>query len=1202
MNNNREITPLMTPDTIRAFTKFLKKFSDQHTKKYHGYEDIDGSKYVGTVENFGDEILIESRKLLMDKPSLKQMFRVNNLSKYFNIEFSDLTDTYTQQNMLVALLKHDSLKKYYSYSIKFEDCYKNIVVRSKSWGSKTNVDKSEVLKDIFYTTDIAPTLIIRDASDNIIEEIQLIVSIEDWTITTYMVHYDNITEDMFPDLNPDDIFHTFEIEVTDKMEGLPLMWFTIDLLQIYPDICLTYDPPETPDIFSIGTDGHSITHIYPYTDANSFLDGTPNEWYIKAYPKDGMFESGRTDLNTTLELEKIELVHASEPSQTPSEIISIVYDNYMCKLSISNNGWSIYTDKEGDPGYDGTTFINIPYAWIPMSAFISNAIDDTDTVLIEAFDVSFKEEYIPFDGNRTNTMSGIHVDAGTDYTNHSVVKDYGVIHNLGEFDGLPGYFKYLLDRKLHRSHVELYSIRDRLGRINTKIYEKQSAGVILDSGIPQSELHKVTDDMPIPIYYSGNRTFKTHHDKVISINNCVSEITYVDPYNFSNSNIVSKKNLQKFVYHGNRTFSTGLMELDPELEYGRVYIISNDPASYSNKATENNMKRAFARICDIPTDYGQLIHVPNIAPTILFDDRYVGSEAGYTDEHANRLWNDLDQKFIVYENSELEKSYIMPSYYNLDSFIGTPVISEKYSTWININTLINFNDLEISIANPGSGYTEGDTLYFMIGGLPIDCHVTSIIETGSVFSYQIDSIVDTIHPSNLDGQETIVKVKNRKSENGKDLAFKITIPTEIMEQLTITRSDIIPEGLHILQYDEYGFIWLYEFDIDRKKWEKHTQLTGEPVTDNRYDYNDNIPQKDRDDVSVLLYNWLNSDNQMIQDAIDNPYDYRFIKNFNVIYPEEYSPETDASEYIKYENMQCSYYTMQETPEYDIGRCTMFTSCLPISDHGISNGIMLPRFHQLNSSVYYDITNKFIVSDKESHQPDLYIFSPYRKYYNKIHDKLNHTKDIRLIDTKKNITFDNVLYVDEDQSTTWIDDRGSVRSNIYRYNPYLVRNIFDVYVREIYQMNKEQIIDMLTLRFGHTNDIINMGLDELRVYAIQNIYTVESNPFYIKEHISKMRSLHEQVIINTDTGEGEQPTGSYMSITCDEVDLSVKVADAKAYAIPMYVFELNYYKDSIPSDYRIFDVDENDITEFSLIICENRNKFIFRNGQWMRVNK
>lgn len=1203
-NNNRELTPFMTPDTIRAFNKFLKKFADQHTKRYQGYEDIEGSKYVGTVENFGDEILIESRKMLMDKPSLKQMFKINNLTKYFDIAFSDLTDTYTQQNMMVALLKENSLKSYYSYAIKFSTCTKTVVIRSKSWGSKTSNDKSEVIKDTFYVTSTPPELIIRDNKNNVIDTIKLTLSIEDWTTTTYMAHYDTITKDMFPKLNPDaNNKYTFEIPVTEKMTGLPFIWVTIDLLQTYPDIGLTYSPPDMYPMLSVGTDGQGVTHLYPYTTIDMLPSGLPANWYIKAYPKEGLYEPGRTSLNTSIEVGYIEFVKAENPSDTPTHVVPLRYDNDVCKISISAKGWSIYTDKPGDPGYDGTTLINNPYAWVPMTTFAKNPFDDS--VLTEAFDVSFKDEYYAFDGNRANTMSGIHIDAGTDYTTHSVVKDYGVIHDLGRFDGLPGYFKYLLDRKLHRSHVELYSIRDRLGRINTRVYEKQTAALILDSAIPQTELHKITDDLPIPIYYAGNRTFKTHMDKVLSINNCVTEITFEDPYTFNNSNILEHKNCPKFVYHGNRTFSLGLMELDPDIERGRVYVISNDSIEYSNKGVDNDVRRAFARICDIPTDYGQLIHVPNIAPTILFDQKYVHSEASFTNDAVNRLWNELTPRFALASTVSLlgkQKLWILPVGYNINLMLAYPKVKMDHSEWINVNETINFSDIEITIANGGSKYKENDTFYFMIGGLAIDGHVFATVEDGTVFMISIDSVVDTVHPANLDGRESIVTVKNRKSENGSGLKLKLSVPEDKWVDLEPKLSDELIDDIYTLQFDEFGFIWLYEFNNETHFWEKHTQVTGTPIIDNPYD-TDDISKEKRSLSDVMLYNWLKSENKVLQDVIDNPYDYRYTEKFNVPFPFSFKPDFDASSFIRNKNIQGGYYVMQEGNEVTDGTCTVLTSCLPMSDDGLANELMLPRFHELNTSTYFNTTNKFLVSSEDTIQPSLYLFNPNRDFYYSINNDIHHEKDIRIASKKKAITFNDVLYVDDEQTTLWIDNRGMVRSNIYHYDVYKPTNAYVSLLNTINGMNKTELIDLIEKYCkSDTTNLIKMGLEELQAYAMMNVYTMLSDPFYRKTMISLMRHLHEQVIVNSETGNGEQPTGSYMSLTSDEVDVSVKVDSTQANAIPMYVFEMEYDLDYIPASYRICDEEGNDITELSLLICTNGLKFVFRNGRWVSINK
>ena len=54
-------------------------------------------------------------------------------------------------------------------------------------------------------------------------------------------------------------------------------------------------------------------------------------------------------------------------------------------------------------------------------------------------------------------------------------------------------------------------------------------------------------------------------------------------------------------------------------------------------------------------------------------------------------------------------------------------------------------------------------------------------------------------------------------------------------------------------------------------------------------------------------------------------------------------------------------------------------------------------------------------------------------------------------------------------------------------------------------------------------------------------------------------------------------------------------------VPMYVFEMEYDNDYIPAAYRIYDEDDNDITDLSLIICSNGLKFVFRNNRWVSIN-
>jgi hypothetical protein len=104
-----EFSPYMGPDATRQASRLMKNLFDLHTNRYKGREDINGSQYEGTAENWGSELLLEARKILLDKPSLKNIFIENTMDFYFDITYSGFTNTYDQENMLCALLKKDVL-------------------------------------------------------------------------------------------------------------------------------------------------------------------------------------------------------------------------------------------------------------------------------------------------------------------------------------------------------------------------------------------------------------------------------------------------------------------------------------------------------------------------------------------------------------------------------------------------------------------------------------------------------------------------------------------------------------------------------------------------------------------------------------------------------------------------------------------------------------------------------------------------------------------------------------------------------------------------------------------------------------------------------------------------------------------------------------------------------------------------------------
>ena len=157
--NTKEFSTFVTPDSLRKILQLLKNFYAGYTKKNYGYEDINGSQYTGNIHNFGSELLLEARKILMNKPSLKQMFIQNTFDFYFNIQYSGLIDTYDQQSLLVATIEKDVLLSNKKYYIRFDNCDDKFILRSESWSDPI------VRRDHFVHTKTPPTLVIKNDSE-----------------------------------------------------------------------------------------------------------------------------------------------------------------------------------------------------------------------------------------------------------------------------------------------------------------------------------------------------------------------------------------------------------------------------------------------------------------------------------------------------------------------------------------------------------------------------------------------------------------------------------------------------------------------------------------------------------------------------------------------------------------------------------------------------------------------------------------------------------------------------------------------------------------------------------------------------------------------------------------------------------------------------------------------------------------------------
>ena len=164
----------LSPDGVRKLSQLMKSHFASYPDKDKLYNDSKGLQYNGSVYNFGSEILLETNKLKMTKPPIRNLKYGKDTTFYFDIDYSYLIDTYEQQNMLVCNLKKDVLVASHQYYLEFRNISEFYVIRSTNTSagnkvtpdSEKQVQQSIVFKDLFYKTNDFPVLVEKYTNEN----------------------------------------------------------------------------------------------------------------------------------------------------------------------------------------------------------------------------------------------------------------------------------------------------------------------------------------------------------------------------------------------------------------------------------------------------------------------------------------------------------------------------------------------------------------------------------------------------------------------------------------------------------------------------------------------------------------------------------------------------------------------------------------------------------------------------------------------------------------------------------------------------------------------------------------------------------------------------------------------------------------------------------------------------------------------------
>ena len=313
-------------------------------------------------------------------------------------------------------------------------------------------------------------------------------------------------------------------------------------------------------------------------------------------------------------------------------------------------------------------------------------------------------------------------------------------------------------------------------------------------------------------------------------------------------------------------FDPGVMKVeDSEVlendEKGRIYVISNDDPTYQNNALLRNPKpaRTVARICDIPTSVSDFLDVEGLVPVAIVDPKYVRSQAAYTTEEKERLWNVLNSKvvtplaedeygipFYTGDGGREPYPYIFSSIENLRNV--DLVNNNDFREWINLNSMVDPTTVSLySIANPGTGYTVNALGVIIIGGVAMNYIVNEVDENGGVVDVSIvPQDNDTyINLSNFDLQDGADGITQKYAttpvagESGGEPVPKVGEGLEVVLRIAnyseiMMKQGNICDGLMAFVY-EGSYLKMYRY-ITNPNNPVHVGYWGDPMIVTRYDH------------------------------------------------------------------------------------------------------------------------------------------------------------------------------------------------------------------------------------------------------------------------------------------------------------------------------------------------------------------------------
>ena len=279
---------------------------------------------------------------------------------------------------------------------------------------------------------------------------------------------------------------------------------------------------------------------------------------------------------------------------------------------------------------------------------------------------------------------------------------------------------------------------------------------------------------------------------------------------------------------------------------GRVYVISNDDIEYRNNANTDIVKpaRTVARICDIPTSVMQLTGVSGLSPEPIVDKKYVRTEANYSEDDKNRLYNTIASCWVrptaltvngipVNVAYGFNNSFAFPTMTNID---GTMTNTLDYVDLVNhnnfrytenLNPKVDVTKIHIaSITAPGKDYCKNDMGVCVVGGYSFTYIVNEVNDDGGVISVDIvpDDRAPLINLANFDlvdgtsgvsqpyGTSPTISNNPDASKKGTGLKFTFYIEYDYLQTILPKKGELFDKLFAFVSENDGLYVYVYRIN------------------------------------------------------------------------------------------------------------------------------------------------------------------------------------------------------------------------------------------------------------------------------------------------------------------------------------------------------------------------------------------------------